>query len=201
GRLRRFLQELQTLATRGDSLADAFAKMRPAITEMELSILSASERSGRLDRGCEQLAAYFGAMEKARAIVLKRSLYPLFLLHFGIFATALPTLFSGGGALDFFKQTAGVLFVIYLVGAAIGFGIFKLLRIGRTSVAVDQFLRAVPVVRKVRVNFAPARFCATLDAQLEAGVNVLDAFGSAAQVSGSARMLQNARDGLPDLRA
>jgi type II secretory pathway component PulF len=201
GSLRKFLQQLQTIAVRGDSVADAFAKLRPPVNDMELSILAASEHSGRLDRGCEQLAAYFGAMERARAVVLRRSLYPLFLLHFGIFTVALPKLFTGGGAADYFKQTIGTLVAIYLGGAVIGFIGFEILRMGRTVGAVDRFLRMVPVFRKIHLGFATARFCATYDAQLDAGVNVLDAFERAAQASGSALILKTARDRLPDLRA
>src|SRR5438067_11012207 len=104
GGLRRFLRQLREAVLRGDTVPEAFAKLRPAISDMELSIVTACERSGRFDRGCAQLAAYFQALERARAIVWKRSAYPLFLLHFGIFTMALPSLFTGAGAVGYFKQ-------------------------------------------------------------------------------------------------
>lgn len=200
GAFGEFLRRLHTATRAGTPLADAIAAERRMVSDLEASIIAAAERSGRLGPGCEQLAAYFGALEKSRRTVWRRSLYPLFLLHFGVFVLALPRLFTGTSLAGYLTQTVGLLLILYLVAGAAAAGVRWLLRLGARIVAVDRFLRVVPILGKLRTDFATARFCATYDAQLEAGVNVLDAFASAARASGSALVVETARSAMPELR-
>lgn len=201
GRLGRFLARVAKAAQAGDSVLEALAKQRPAVGEMELGIIGAAERSGRLDRACTGLAGYFGALEKARSLVLQRSLYPLVMAHLGIFITAAPKLFLGAGLGEYLAQTAGVLLLAYLA-AAVAFCLLReVLRLGQGSVGVDRALRALPGLGGLRASFATARFCATLDAQLEAGVNVLESLARAAQASSSAWVVSHVKAAIPRLQA
>ena len=77
----------------GHTIADAFAHLRPAISEMEVGIISAVERTGRLEHGFSQLAEYFGALDQARRNVLKKSAYPIFVLLLGVLMTNIKVLF------------------------------------------------------------------------------------------------------------
>ncbi|MEA3189406.1 MAG: type pilus assembly protein PilC [Chthoniobacter sp.] len=199
GQLGKFLRGLHGAALRGDTVAEAFARSG-AVSQMEISMLEASERAGRIDHACAQLSSYFGALEQARATVAKRALYPTFLLHFGVFVLAAPKLAMGGSVMEYARQTIGFLLLIYaavLLAWIIG---EKLSRAGETSVAIDSALRAVPLFGKVRRSFALARFCATYDAQLGAGVNVFDVLTSAGQASRSALVMQAVRKALPEVR-
>jgi type II secretory pathway component PulF len=168
---------------------------------MEVSIMTAADRSGRLDHGCHQLSEYFGALEKSRAIVIKRSAYPVFVLHFGILVLALPKLFVGGGPREYAEQTLGVFLLIYGIAAVIALVVAELRRMGGSSPAMDRMLRAIPLIGKVRSSFALARFCATYETQLQAGVNVMDSLSSAGQASQSAGIVSAVRAALPELRA
>lgn len=201
GALGRFLQRLAEAAKAGDSVPDALAKQRPAVGEMELSIIGAAERSGRLDRACAGLATYFGALEQARATVVRRSLYPLAMAHLGIFILAAPKLFLGASAASYLAQTVGVLVAVYVVAALLWWAMRAWLRFAQASVAADRLLRAVPGFGGLRAQFATARFCATLEAQLDAGVNVLESVARAAQASNSAWIFDHVRAAMPALQS
>jgi len=201
GNLRRFLRRLHAAALRGESVADAFVQQRPAVSEMEISILTASERAGRLDHACEQLSSYFGALENARAAVLKRSAYPAFVLHFGVFILAAPKLALGGTVVEYAKQTVGFLLMVYAAVTIVFALVKQLARAGESNAQIDAVLRALPIFGKLRRSFSLARFCATYEAQLGAGVNVLDALSSAAQAGRSGVITQSIDAALPQIRA
>src|SRR5438445_13776442 len=68
------------------------------------------------------------------------------------------------------------------------------------STTIDQILLAIPFFGKMRQAFALARFCATYDMQLEAGVNVIDSLSIAARASCSAVIADAAQRSVPEIR-
>jgi type IV pilus assembly protein PilC len=200
GGLRSFQKSLQKALAAGDSVSEAFAKQRPAIGEMEVSMLSAGGRSGRLMEGCVALSNYFNTLEKARAAILKKCAYPVFVFHFGILVLGLPTLVGGGGVATYLKQTFTTLGIGYAFTLIPVFIVFNLLSLAQTSALADRFFLAIPGTGKVRRSFALARFCATYDAQLEAAVNVMDSLKTAAEASHSAVIIQAIAKRMPALR-
>ena len=199
GSARRLVDRLRDAADKGTTVADAFASQVPMISEMEASVMGACERSGRLDESCSYLSDYFSALDQSRRTVIRKSAYPLFMLHIGIFVVALPRLFLESGA-AYLRNTLGVLLVVYAcAGAAWVLGRL-LVRAGATRSSIDAMLRALPVAGKIRRVFALARFCATYEIQLHAGVNVLDSLESASHASQSALVNGAVRNALPQVR-
>jgi type II secretory pathway component PulF len=92
------------------------------------------------------------------------------------------------------------LVIIYLIAGAIWLWWLILKESARTNVASDRFLARIPGLGPIRQKFALARFFATLDAQLEASVNIWDAFANAAKTSDSARIISAARQAMPMLQ-
>ena len=200
GRLRSFQRALQKALAAGDSVSEALAKQRPAIGEMEVSMLSAGARSGRLAEVCASLSSYFQTLEKARVAILKKCAYPVFVFHFGVLVLGMPTLVTGGGLPDYLKTTASTFGLGYACTLIPLFIIFNLLAIAQTSSLMDRFFLLIPGTGKVRRSFALARFCATYDAQLEAAVNVMESLKSAADASRSAVIIKAIYKSLPALR-
>ncbi len=200
GNLRALMDRLRSAAAQGSTIAAALENQRPAVSDLEVSIISACERSGRIDQGCRQLSDYFGALVKSRAVVLQRLAYPAFILHFGIFILALPKFVIGGSAQSYLEQTVGVLMVLYFGIAAAALMLSQLNRLGCIYTAVDRILRAVPGFGKVRRSFSLARFCATYEAQLDAGVNVMESLTTSGKTSQSALIAGAVRNALPELR-
>jgi len=199
-RLARFLRALNARITAGEPLGDALLQQRPRVTELEASIVTAASRGGRLDRGCDQLARYFEAIERARGELWKRMGYPLLVMNAGPFIVNAKTWFLTGAA-AFLIEALKPLVLIYAVAAALWIGWSVMTEAARSSVTADRLLAFIPGIGPVREKFALARFFATLDAQLEAGVNIWEAFANAARTSDSARIITAARQAMPMLQS
>jgi type II secretory pathway component PulF len=200
GNLRKFAADLRARVDRGETVAAAFAGTKPAVGDLEVGIVEACERSGKIDNACRYLSEYFGTLAQAKALVLKKSAYPFFILHFGIFVLAVPKLFLGGSLESYLRQTAGFLAIIYAIGFALFLALRLLIRAGARSETIDAILRAVPVVGGVRRSFSLARFCATYEMQLQASVNIIDSLMSAAIASQSGLVVHAAQRAVPNIR-
>jgi type IV pilus assembly protein PilC len=199
-RVAHFLRALNTRIKAGEPLGDALLMQRPRVSELEASIVSAAARGGRLDRGCEQLARYFEALERAGKELTSRMMYPVLVLIGGPFILNIKFLFTGS-LKAFLWAAVAPLVIIFAIAAGIWLGWKVLAEVARTNVLVDALLARIPGIGPVRERFALARFFATLDAQLEAGVNIWEAFANAARTSDSARIITAARRAMPMLQA
>jgi len=200
GPVRKLLVRLQGAVEQGKSVGEAFAEQYPAVSHLESSIIGACARSGRLDQGCVYLSGYFDRLDIARSFIIKKSLYPLFVLHFGVFMLALPILIPSGNVHGYLKQTLGFLAVLWGVAIIIALLGSILTFEGARSAGVDGFLRLIPGIGKLRRAFALSRFCATYEMQLQSGVNVIDSLTSAGNASQSGMVIAAVRKALPQLR-
>ncbi len=200
GGLRDFLRSLNERVKSGEPIGDALLRQRPSVTELEASIVTAANRSGRLDRGCDQLARYFEALAKARSQIVGKMIYPLVMLHLTIFTLQI-TVLTGQGLGPYLWATLRPLSTFYAFAAGLWICWQALAESARRNAVVDRLIRRIPGVGVIRERFALARFFATLEAQLEAQVNLWDAFANAARTSDSGRMLAAARRALSLLQA
>ncbi len=185
GSLRGVFLKLRDGLAGGLSVPDAFAALAPALGETERAAIAALGRSGRMESGLQELSNYFGALAKAREEILQRSLWPLFSLNFGFLALNIPKLLGEGGTHAYLKSTAFLFFVFYGLLAIVALSIPLLRDAGSHNATLDWILRRVPLIGKVRRSLSLARFCATYDMQLEAGVNVIDSLIAAGHASQS----------------
>ena len=200
GSQRRLLVRLHKAIADGRTVGEALAAERPAVSEMEVGIVSAVERAGRMEQGMAQLATYFEALAVAREGILKKCAYPAFVLHFGIIILSLPTLFLGGGLAAYLRQTGGVLALVYGTALVIALLVPLLRDTGAHSAALDSLMRMLPLMGKIRRAFAVARFCATYEMQLNAGINVIDALQAAQRASRSGLIRMAAQRAIPEVR-
>jgi type II secretory pathway component PulF len=200
GKLKRFLTSLQKALDEGEPVPEAVARQGASIGAMEISMLSAAGRSGRLAESCATLSNYFQTLEKTRTAILRNSAYPLFVLHFGILLMGVPNLVGAGGLQAYLAQTLATLGIVYGCLLIPLLAIMNLLFLAEKSPLVDRFILAVPGTGKVRRMFSLARFCATYDAMVEAGINVIESVKTAADASRSAVVTQGIARQLPLLR-
>lgn len=193
GPLRSVLRRLRAALDRGDTVADAFSRLRE-VGDMERTTVAALSRTGRMDRGLQQLSEYFGALDQARREVIKRCLYPLFILHFGVLILNANLLFAeGGGVSAYLRTTGAVFFFVYGIAIIIALLVPLLRDAVAVSTAADRLLRTLPVLGGIRRAFSLSRFLGTYDMQLEAGVNVIDSLEAAGRASRSALLRRAAR--------
>jgi type IV pilus assembly protein PilC len=195
----QFLRALNDRIKAGEPLGEALLQQRPRVSELEASILTAAGRGGKLDRGCEQLARYFEALVRARSDMISRMAYPLVMLHLTLLFIRIQYLFTDGVG-RYLEEMLKPLLVIYAAAALVWVIWQTLAEAARYNVMADLLVRRIPGIGPIREKFALARFFATLDAQLEAGLNIWDAFANAAKTSDSARIITAARQAMPMLR-
>ncbi len=208
GAMRSAFDRLSELFLGGETTAGAFARLQPAIGSMEVSLIEASDRSGRLEHAFDYLSKYFGTLETVRAGIIKETRWPVVQLHLAAFILSFASDFvSGalGGAgfntTHFVLQVGVILGIFYgIVAVAVGGGLL-LTRTARTSVAVDALLARLPLIGKLRRNMSLGRFCAAYEMQLSAGVNAMDSLHAAGEASQSARVRAEVARMVPEMMA
>ena len=200
GAVRKLLALLKAAVDSGSPVDEAFAAQYPRVSHLEASVIGAGARSGRLDQGCAFLSEYFAELDAARKSVIRKLLYPLFLLHFAAFINGLPQLVLTGNGIEYLKGSLGVLLLIYLCCIALWLLVSMVLFEGARRPGVDRLLRMIPIFGKMRRAFALSRFCATYEMQLQSGVNVMDSLASAGTTSQSALVKQVVDRAIPLVR-
>lgn len=155
----------------GRTIAGAFA-VDEGVGKLERSMISAGERGGKLGRAFAHLAGYFGMVAAARREVIKGMIYPLIVLHLGVFVGKVPLAMMGGEA-DGGEMLMGLLVSlagIYAVAVAGYFLTWWLLKKAATDERMDKFFGLVPWAGKARRNMAMSRFCKVYHACLLAGL-------------------------------
>jgi len=191
GRLPRaqasLLERMNVRLDEGQTIADAFGKTSAEISDLERGLIRAGERGGRLAVAFQHLADYFGLVAASRREMLKALIYPVVLLHLGIFVGIVPKAVMGGeaGAGEIFAELLLTLLAVYAVGLLIVGGAVWLLKIAPEKPVVDRFLNAVPWVGKARRNMALSRFTKVYHIGLLAGLSMEETLGTSLKASES----------------
>lgn len=194
---RTWLLGLQRGLAEGKSITEALRTHCEAFTgTLELALIDAGERSGRLNDGLSHLARYFEAWNIAVKQAIGAMIYPLLLAHMGIILPELPRLVTGSlegggyGLRGVFLPLA-VLWLILLSS----FLLWRWLsRLGAESAAVDAWLARLPFVGSVRRHWALARFSQVFHACLLASMRMTECMLLAGAASHSG-VLRRAAEG------
>lgn len=186
--LERVRERIEAGATLADALRAAAAEGTGQwVTTFDLPLLEAGERSGRLPACFALLGEYYATRAQVARELINNLLYPAFLVHAAAFILPFPQLVLGGDLGAYLGRTLGVLGPIWL-------GVFVLILAGqsrhgqRWHAGLEALLRPVPVLGSARRELALARLAMALEALINAGVNIVEAWELAARASGSARL-------------
>jgi len=170
--------------TAGCTFTDALACCGRWLPTFDLSLLQASEQSGRLDACFRLLADYYSERARLARQIISDLAYPAFLLHFAVFILPFAAFFTSGNWERYLAQTLGVILPMYaLVGLMIYAGQS---RHGETwRGLVEAVLHPVPVLGQARRSLALGRLAGALEALLSAGVTIIEAWELAGKASGS----------------
>lgn len=181
--IRRILEQLN----RGDTFAHALHSTGHWLDAFDRALLEAGERSGRLDDCFKILASYYDNSARLIRQVIGKLLYPVGLLHLAllIFPTSqLVALVRDSDSNGFLMQKAGVFLPLY----GIVFLTIRLLQTRRFELwraTIETALGFVPFLAAARKALAMSRLSAALEALINAGVGIVDAWELAAAASGS----------------
>ncbi len=183
--LEHIVKSLGQGATFGDSLSQ-LGHWTPSF---DIALIRAGEQSGRLDAVFKLLGNYY--VERARLLrqMISDLAYPLFVFHFAIFLFPFIQFFTDNNLHAFLLRSFGVLIPLY----AVVFGVIYAAqgRRGATwRAALERIIRPVPVLGTARHFLALSRLAAALEALLNAGVTIIEAWDLAAAASGSPALIR-----------
>jgi len=178
--LARLIQRLQD----GSTFSEAIQAVEGWLPSFDSALLEAGERSGRLPQCFKLLAQYYSERCSLARQVIHDLMYPLFLFHFAIFIGPFPQLFLTWNIAAYLTKTVGVLAPIYAITFVIIFA-----SQGRHGESWRSFIEAltrpVPFLGPARRSLALSRLAAALEALINAGVPIIEAWELAASASGS----------------
>jgi len=181
------LKDLESGLDHGETITAAFAKDSRTISGLERSIIGAGERGGKLGPAFRHLAEYFGMVSAARQAMIRGMIYPLIVLHLGVFIATVPLAMmdedkaKGSGFLT-------ALLIMYAVGLVLFFLGKTVAVSARDNSGADDALNAIPWVGKARKAVAMSRFCKVYHACLLAGISMVETARVSADSSQSGRV-------------
>jgi len=188
---------------RGGESVDAVLEAAPRwLSLSDRMILSAGAASGKLAEACSALAQEHADLAENRRSLVLAALYPLFILQGSLFMlpAAWAVEMTDGGSPRFDSATYMERFGLLMLGVW-GSLVVGLILAGRFPRAAERVLRFMPGVRGYWRHRTLARFAATFDALLEAGVRYADALGGAALAVNDTQLTPRVLDQLSTIQA
>jgi type II secretory pathway component PulF len=181
--VQKMLDELNKGATVAESL-----RRVGWLPAFDTALVEAGERSGRLDASFRALADYYNDRASIAKQVLANLAYPLFLFHFAVlvFLVVLPFAASHFNASPVWLLARAALVLLPFYAAVVLIIYANQGRHGeKWRSFMETVLNFVPRLGSARRSLALSRLAMALEALINAGVNIGDAWDLAATASGS----------------
>jgi type IV pilus assembly protein PilC len=182
--LRRQLEKIN----QGSTFTESLLATSGWLPEFDLALIEAGERTGRIDDSFRLLADYYNERARLTKQAISQLAYPVGLIHFAalVFLIVIPfasSQFSASLTWLLFKA-AFILSPLYL-GAALLIYALQGKHNEHWRSFMERLLRCVPILGKARYFLALARLALALEALINAGVNIIQAWELAANACGS----------------
>ncbi len=183
----------------GETFSGALLRLGPWTPSFDIALIGAGEHSGRLDVVFKLLASYYTDRARLLRQMINDLLYPVFVFHMAIFLFPFIKLFANNiNLFGFFLRTFGVLIPLYVLIFVIVYAAQGRRGAGWRAF-IERVLGPIPVLGTARQYLALARVAAALEALLNAGVTIIEAWEMAAAASGSPAMLRVVKAWKPEV--
>jgi type II secretory pathway component PulF len=182
--LRRLVENIN----QGGTFADSLRASSGWLPELDVALFAAGEQSGRLDICFRVLAEYYHERARMLKQAISQLFYPVCLIHAVVFVFLIVVPFAGSrfsASLPVLFLNAALVLMPFYVGTALLIYILQARHGESWRALVESCLRCVPVLGTARYYLALSRLALTLEAMLNAGVNVIQAWELAANACGS----------------
>jgi type II secretory pathway component PulF len=187
----RYLAGLRRGLTEGMGLAESVKKYNADLaTGLEVALIEAGERSGRLGMGFNHLARYFAAMDGAGQKARQAMIYPFILAHLAILLPELPALIVVQEN-DHPGRRIVIGLIILWVAILGGMWLWGWLsHRASSSASIDAWLNRIPFAGAARRHWALARFCQVSHSCMLASVSMTEVVRLAGMASQSGVLAQ-----------
>ena len=190
---RAWLEGLKEGLAAGGGVAQALERRPSGSAALELRLLEAGERGGRLAEACEHLAGYFELRQQSVSKAWGALVYPLIIVHLAVLVPDLSKVAASGLRSGF----SGIPLRLLVLWGLIALAVFlaqSLLQAATRSATADRWLRMVPLAGGVLRHWALARFSQVMHIGLLAALKISDSLRLAGGASQSAVLDAGARD-------
>jgi type IV pilus assembly protein PilC len=173
----------------GHTFSESVMSLGRWMPPFDVALLTAGEKSGRLPQCFKLLAEYYRERARLARQVIGDLIYPVLLFHMAALVWPFinwppPNLLQTDGMLAHLRGVAVVLIPAYVVVVLLVLASSEKHSEGWRSV-VERVTYALPVIGRARQSLALARLTAALEALINAGVPIIEAWELAAAASGS----------------
>jgi type II secretory pathway component PulF len=174
--------KLSDTVNQGQPLHEAMESCGQRFSQLDKHTIGLSERSGGLDIGLLSLSQYYDQRAAARRRIIAGLPYPMLLLAAGVFIPQLPALILGSITLpEYLWRTAGVLARLAVVGWIVSWLVRWLFTVAGLKLTMDRLLRAVPVLGRLRFDYALSQWVSSIRLMLRAGIGIVPALEDASR--------------------
>ena len=179
------IKRMSAQLSAGASISDALQCIGRWVPSFDIALVRAAERSGRLDAVFKLLAEYYDTRAALVRQMIGDLAYPVFLFHFAIILFSVIEWFKSSMSVAMLGlRIFGTLAPFYLIAAFIIYASQG--RRGEKWRAIfEAILRPIPILGTARHYLALSRLSAALEALLNAGMTIIEAWEMAAAASGS----------------
>jgi type II secretory pathway component PulF len=169
---------------KGETFSDSLRATGRWLPPFDVALLHAGEQSGRLPECFRLLSNEYANRARLARQMIGALAYPFFLLHFAVFLFPFPQFFLSGNLAAYLAKTLGLLLPIYVLAFALVHA-FQGRRGEAWRETMEKLVHPVPLLGAARRALALSRLASALEALLNAGVTVIEAWQIAALASGS----------------
>jgi len=184
----------------GFTFSEALSRSGKWVSPFDLSLIDAGERSGRLDVSFRTLGDLYAERARMTKQMLSDLAYPVFLLHFAVLIFAFVRYVGTWKLMSGLVIIGGVLIPIYVIVAVLIY-VSQSRHGDAWRTIYEKLLHPIPILGSGRRELALARLSMALEALINAGVTIIEAWDLAATVSGSPALRRTVHRFLPDVQA
>lgn len=197
--LRAPLQRALAMLRDGAGVAESLSRSGHWLSDFDIALIQAGEQSGRLPQCFELLSGYYSDRAQLIRQVIAFVVYPLFIFHLAVVIFpigAFTDLILKGEVLAYVAQKVMILAPIYALALLLYYSL-EAKRAEWWRGTVEHVLSLVPVLGTARRSLAIARLSVALEALINAGVTIIEAWELAAAASGSPALRRVVADAKP----
>jgi type II secretory pathway component PulF len=197
---RPYIKRMLAEISQGGTLTDALKQLGTWAPQFDLAMIHAGESSGRLDVIFKMLANHYAERAAMIRQMMTDLAYPVFLFHFAVLIFTFVAWAQNAGTMSLLRQSLGILLPLYAVVFLLIYGAQA--RHGeRWRSFLERVLQPVPILGTARHSTALSRLAAALEALINAGVGIIEAWELAAAASGSPALQRTVMGWKPELAA
>lgn len=203
---KKILPQMAEAISSGSTLTDALKKHPRYFNQVFVNVIAASESSGRLEQGFNQLSSYMQLADKTTKRIKSATRYPMIVLSTAVIAVVvvnffvIPTfsdMFSKLGedlplptqimmATSSFMKTHWLLILLCIVLLLVGFKLFK--KTPKGALLWSRIVLRLPVAGKIIRNALLGRFARMFAMIIETGIPLIKGIDLVAQTIGNEHM-------------